>query len=215
MKTLIVTGGTGGLGSAVVERLRREYRCILLYHRTPPSSGDSVQADLSDENSVRKAVAKAVEIRGAPYGLVHLAGGFAAGSVAGTSIETWRQMMELNLSGAFLIIREVLGVMNRGDGGRIIAISSEAAKKKPAGSAAYTISKAGLAVLIELVAKELKGTRITANALLPGTLDTDAMRSEMPDAARVPLDSVADAIAFLLSDAGSNVSGALIPLEAR
>ena len=201
MKTLIVTGGTGGLGTTVVERLSRDYNCVLLRHS---------QVDLMSEQSIRAALANV----DAPYGLVHMAGGYAGGKVSETSTEDWQRMIGLNLTSSFLVIREVLSRMRRDTPGRIIAISSEAALTKLAGAAAYTISKTGLNTLIELTAKELARTPITVNALLPGTLDTPASREAMPDAPRVPLDRVAETIAFLLSDAAASISGALIPLRA-
>ena len=117
MKTLIITGGTGGLGTAVVERLARDYQCLLLTRE--PSSGNAIQADLSDEASVRAAVAEAVARFGAPYGLVHMAGGFAAGSVSQTSTETWQSLLGLNVTSSFFVIREVLNAMERNAAGRI------------------------------------------------------------------------------------------------
>jgi len=200
MKTLIVTGGTGGLGTTVVERLSREYQCVLLRH---------AEVDLSNEQSIRDAIAHYT-----PYGLVHMAGGYAGGAVSETSSDEWQRMIGLNLTSPFLVIRETLARMRRDAPGRIVAISSEATLTKFAGAAAYTISKTGLNMLIEMTAAELAGTPITVNALLPGTLDTAASRAAMPAARRVPLDRVADAIAFLLSDAAASINGALIPLPA-
>jgi len=201
MKTLIITGGTGGLGTTVVARLERDYRCILLRHE---------EVDLNDVAGVRNAIAKVDE----PYGLVHLAGGWAGGSVSDTSDETWQKMIGLNLNSSFVVVREFLNHIGRNRPGRIVAISSEATFKKVASSAAYTISKTGLNVLIELTAKELAGTGITANALMPGSMDTPAVRKSMPDAKLVPLEHVAETIAFLLSDAAASINGALIPLQA-
>ncbi len=187
MKTLMITGGTGGLGSVVVRKLEREYRCVLLRH---------AEVDLEDEASVRAAVGR-VE---APYGLVHLAGGWAGGAVSATDGETWRKMIGLNLNASFFVIREALQRLTRP--GRIVAISSIATRDRLADSAAYTVSKTALNSLIEMTAAEVAGTGITANALLPATLD-----------ARLR-ESVAEAIVFLLSDAAANVNGALIPVTA-
>ena len=197
MKTLMVTGGTGGLGTVVVERLSRHYRCVLLGREA-----------LSSEENLRAALVDA------PYGLVHMAGGYAGGRVSETTTGDWEQMIGLNLTKSFLVIRETLARMRRDAPGRIIAVSSEATLTKFAGAAAYTISKTGLNTLIEMTAAELAGTPITANALLPGTLDTPASRAAMPEARRVPLDRVAETIEFLLSEAAQNVSGALIRLPA-
>ena len=199
MKTLIVTGGTGGLGTTVVERLARDYDCVLLG-----------RDDFATDETLRAAVAK----NGAPYGLVHMAGGYEGGSVSETSPETWQNMLALNVTTAFRAIHATLAAMRRDQPGRIVAISSEATLTKFAGAAAYVVSKTALNTLIELTAAELAGTAITANALLPGTLDTPASRKAMPDAPRVPLDRVADTIAFLLSDAAASINGALIPLRA-
>jgi NAD(P)-dependent dehydrogenase (short-subunit alcohol dehydrogenase family) len=211
MKTLIITGGTGGLGSTVVSRLSRDYHCVLL-HRGDTADVDGFKADLGDETSVRSAIGAAVDRYGSPYGLVHLAGGYASGTVSETSSEVWNNMIGLNLTSSFIIIRECLAHMRRDAPGRIVAISSEATRTKLKTAAAYTISKTGLSLLIELTAAELTGSAITANALVPGTLDTPAMRKSMSDARLVPLDRVAETIAFLLSDAGASVNGALIPL---
>lgn len=211
VRTLILTGATGGLGTEVVRHLRDEYDVVALYRSEAPSDVRGVKADLSDPASVRNAIRSI----GATYGLVHLAGGFAPGSIAETSDETWQKMIELNLTSAFVAIRETLAVMDRDAAGRIIVISSDAARTKAPGSVAYTVAKSALNVLIELLAKELKGTAITANALMPSALDTPAMRGEMPREKLVPLDRVAATLKFLLSDSAANINGSLISLTAR
>ena len=192
MKTLLVTGGTGNLGTLVVERLKREYNCVLL-------SRDDVA-------NPSKAFDRPF------YGLVHLVGGFASGSVTDTSAETWHLMIESNVTAAFNVIHAALPKIERP--GRIVAISSIASIEKFKGAAAYIVSKSALNTLIEVTAAEIGGSGITANALLPATLDTPAMREEMPKARRVPLDRVADAVMFLLSEAAANINGAMIPLRA-
>ena len=211
VRTLIITGATGGLGTEVVRHLRDEYDVVALYRSEAPSEVRGVKADLSDPASVRSAI----QSIGAPYGLVHLAGGFAPGSLTETSDDTWAKMLDLNLTSAFVAIRETLAVMDRSAAGRILVISSDAARTKTPGSVAYTVAKSALNVLIELLAKELKGTQITANALMPSALDTPAMRGEMPREKLVPLDRVAATLKFLLSDEAANINGSLIPLTAR
>ena len=199
MKTVVITGGTGSLGSAVVPRLARDYRCVLLTR---------AMADLNDEASVREAFARTVILsredgEGSPaqepgiYALVHLAGGFAAGSVGETTSETWSQMLALNLTGAFFAMRAALPHLTRP--GRVVAVSSIAAVEKSAGMAAYVISKSALNVLVELIAKENPG--ISANIIAPSTL-TPELREQ-----------VADRIAFLLSDSAANITGSVIPLR--
>jgi NAD(P)-dependent dehydrogenase (short-subunit alcohol dehydrogenase family) len=194
MKTLVVTGGTGGLGTAVVARLERDYRCVLLQRP---------ETDLADSASVRAAV----ERIDTPYGLVHMVGGWTGGAVSETTDETWAKMLNLNLTTAFHAIRETLRVMKRDEPGRIVAISAIATLTRDGSSAAYTVAKSGLNALIEATAAELRGSGITANALLPDALATPAAGGA------VPLERVAETIAFLLSGAAANISGALIPLR--
>lgn len=216
MGPLIITGATGGLGSEVVSRLREEYECVALYRNTFSSTLGirGVQADLSDASSVRAAI-RSIAQSGPPYGVVHLAGGYAPGSLAGTTDETWSHMLALNVTAAFVVIREALAVMDHDRPGRILAVSSDATRMTGPGNVAYTVAKSALNALIEQTALELRGTPITANAVMPSALDTPAMRAVMPPEKLVPLARVAATLAFLLSEAGMNVSGALIPLTPR
>jgi NAD(P)-dependent dehydrogenase (short-subunit alcohol dehydrogenase family) len=215
MRTILITGATGGLGTEILPYLTGTYDCVALYRSESSfaplrDSVRGVQADLGDPESVRKAV----QSIGPLYGLVHLAGGFAPGTIAQTDDALWANMLSLNLTAAFVVLREVLAVMDRAAAGRIIVIGSEAALTKAAGNAAYTVAKSGLNALIEVAAKELRGTAITANALLPTALDTAAMREVMPREKLVPAGRVGETLAYLLSDAAANVTGALIPLRA-
>ena len=207
MRTLVLTGGTGGLGTAVTEHLSRDYRCILLYHSTPPENHEGIRADLSDESSVREAFGRVGEI----YGLVHLAGGFAPGNVAETSLATWSKMLALNTTAAFLAAREALAHLTRP--GRLVFVSSEATLARTPGTAAYTVSKSALDALVEVLAAEHRGTGITANAVLPAAMATPAMLESMPESELVPLSNVVDAIAFLLSDAAAAITGSRLPIR--
>src|SRR5438067_1796304 len=98
MRTLLITGGTGGLGTVVVERLRRNYECVLLR-----------RGDFASDDALRAAIARAER----PYGLVHMAGGYAGGRASETTRETWSNMMAMNVDTAFAAIRETLARMNR------------------------------------------------------------------------------------------------------
>ncbi len=99
------------------------------------------------------------------------------------------------------------------DGGRVIAISSEATLTKPAGLAAYVSAKSALNAYIEVLSKELKPRKITVNAILPTALDTPTGRKTMPRELLVPLDRVVDTIAFLLGDAAASITGQLLALS--
>jgi len=199
MKKVAITGGTGGLGAAVVERLSRTYDVIVL-DRTRLD-------DVTNETSVRKAFADI----GEHYALVHLVGGWTGGKVADTPLETWSHMLALNLTGAFLAIRESLAHLTRP--GRIVAISSIASLNPTPGSAAYTVAKSALNTLIQTVAAEHRSTGLTANALLPDAMATPAMLRDTDASKLIPVERVAETIAFLLSEEAANITGALIPLR--
>lgn len=200
MRSLVITGGTGGLGTDVVARLSRDYRCIVLGH---------AQVDLTNEQSVRRAFDEAGEI----YGLVHLVGGFGGGSVRETSLETWTKILALNTTAAFLAARGALSHMT--SPGRIVMISSIATLRPKGGSAAYTVAKSALNALVQVLAAEERANGITANAILPDAMATPAMLKDSADASKlVPLERVSETIAFLLSDAAAGTSGMLIPIRA-
>jgi NAD(P)-dependent dehydrogenase (short-subunit alcohol dehydrogenase family) len=199
MRTLVITGGTGGLGTDVVRRLSRDYNCVVLGH---------AQVDLTSEESVQKAFEDIGEI----YGLVHLVGGWAGGSVRKTSLETWSKMLALNTTAAFLAMRGALPHIT--NPGRIVAISSIASLNVKGGSAAYTVAKSALNALVQVIAAEERANGITANAILPDSLATPAMLASTDASKLVPLERVAETIAFLLSDAAAGTSGTLIPIRA-
>jgi len=192
MKSLLVTGGTGGLGEAVVSRLARDYRCVVLVHARRPEGVESI--------------ADPAEFDGPLHGIVHLAGGFTSGS----SPEEFARMMEMNLMSA---VRAIEPLRERIDeGGRIVAVSSLASLTGPAGLAAYAAAKSALNAYVEVLAKELAPRRITVNALLPSALATPAMSgSNQP---LVPLQHVAETIAFLLRDEAGSITGQLLKLTA-
>jgi NAD(P)-dependent dehydrogenase (short-subunit alcohol dehydrogenase family) len=198
MQRVAITGGTGGLGTAVVERLSREFECVVL---------DRTRIDVTNEESVRRAF----DELGEHYGLVHLVGGWTGGDVAETSLETWSRMLSLNLTAAFLTMRESLRHLSRP--GRAIAVSSIATLSPAAGSAAYTVAKSALNALIQTVAAEQRGTGITANALLPDAMATPAMRESTNASGLVPLEQVAETIAFLLSEPAAGITGTLLPIR--
>jgi NAD(P)-dependent dehydrogenase (short-subunit alcohol dehydrogenase family) len=198
MRTVVITGGTGGLGTEVVRRLSLDYRCVVLGH---------AEVDLTSEASVRDAFANVGEI----YGLVHLVGGWSGGSVRETSLETWSKMIAVNATTAFLAARGALAHMT--NPGRIVAVSSIATLKITAGSAAYHVAKSALNALVQVLAAEERNNGITANAVLPDAMATPAMLKEMDASKLVPLEHVSETIAFLLSDAAAGTSGTLIPIR--
>ena len=222
-KGVLITGGTGGLGAAVIHAFVEAGYPVATTYTDPEkweSLGDlkdgvlGLRADLLDAGAVEGAARRAAEGLGGLYALVNLVGGFAMGSLARTSEETWDRMMDLNLKSAFLATRAALGHMP--DGGRIVNVGTAAVTNKAPELAAYVASKGGLMSLTQGLAKELKGRRITANAVLPTVLDTPANRRAMPNADRsswlLP-EEVAEVILFLVSEEGSIVTGNLLALE--
>jgi NAD(P)-dependent dehydrogenase (short-subunit alcohol dehydrogenase family) len=222
-RSLLITGGTGGLGPAVVRRLLDEYTCFVLYRSAEAwqSLTDAIgindrlhglQADLTDADAVQFLIGQVRGQWGPLYGLVHLAGGFEMGAVQDTAPETWNNLLALNLTSAFTVIQAVLPQLREQNAGRIVTIGSAAVPARPPGIAAYTVSKAALSALTEVVANELKDTSVTANILLLGSLATPAMLQHMRSDQLVSLERVADTITFLLSDAAANITGASIPV---
>jgi NAD(P)-dependent dehydrogenase (short-subunit alcohol dehydrogenase family) len=221
MKSLLITGGTGDLGNAVVPRLHQYYRCVVLYRRVEEwerlqkAAGGvglvGVPADVTDEKSVAAAISSAADQAGPLHGLVHLVGGFEAGKIEETTAERWNHLVKLNLTAAFLVSRAVIPQLSRG--GRIIMVSSASTRRITGGIGAYLVTKSALNVLAEVLATELKGREITVNTILPTTLDTPANRNEADPAKLVPLELVADTIAFLLSDGASHLTGSQLVLS--
>ena len=218
----LVTGANGGLGSHVTRALLDAgYAVIGLAPKIRAGDFDHPNfTALPASIDGLEAAQKAVETVGQHFGkidlLAHLVGGFAVGSsVAETDDATFDRMFQMNVYSAFHILRAVIPIMRQAKTGRIIAIGSRAAEDPGPGVGAYSASKAALVSLIRTVAREIKHAGITANVILPGTMDTPANRKSMPDADTskwVQPDSIASLIVWLASDAAKDVTGAVIPV---
>jgi NAD(P)-dependent dehydrogenase (short-subunit alcohol dehydrogenase family) len=206
----------------VVQRLIADYTCIVPYtdadrwqslqRKINNDYLHGVEADLAVESEVNQFAAKLQAEHGPLYGIVHLVGGFSGGSVADTAPAEWERMLMLLLSRAFLVLHTFVPQLRERGEGRIITIGSAAVATRPSGIVAYNVAKVGLNTLTDTLANELKGTRITANTLLPGSLATGPMLESMPREKLVPLEYVANAIAFLLSTEAAGITGASIPI---
>ncbi len=196
---MVVTGASGNLGAAVVDRLQRAGAGVVALTRK--------DADLSDEAQVESAYDKAVERHGPLWASVHCAGG---ATVAQTSVDVFERMLEINLRSAFLCCRAALRRM-RGEG-RIVNVAALTAAtfQGMAGAAAYNASKAAVIALTRSIADEGSGVR--ANCVAPGTLRTAANGNL---AGQVPLEDVAEAIFYLVSPEGGAVNGAVLTLPGR
>jgi NAD(P)-dependent dehydrogenase (short-subunit alcohol dehydrogenase family) len=221
-KTALVTGASGGLGTHVTRMLLEAgARVVGLAPRIQQSdfahpSFIPLAAQISSLESAKAAVEAAAGELGGLDILAHLVGGFAGGQrVDETDDATWQRMFDLNLNNAFQVLRAVIPHMRRAKSGRIIAIGSRAAVDPGPAIAAYSASKAALVSLIRTVALENKDSGITANVILPGTMDTPANRASDPHAdfsKWVRPAAVGSLIVWLAGDQAKDVTGAVIPL---
>ena len=224
-KIALVTGASGGLGTYVTKALLDAgFTVVGLAPRIKASDFDHPQftalaATLDSLAAAKKATDTVIARFGKIDVLAHLVGGFAGGqTVADTDDDTFQRMFEMNLNSAFHILRAVIPHMRKAGGGRIIAIGSRAAEDPGPTVGAYSASKAALVSLIRTVARENKDALLTANVILPGTMDTPANRAAMPGADTsqwVQAASVASLIVWLAGDAGKDVTGAAIPIYGR
>jgi NAD(P)-dependent dehydrogenase (short-subunit alcohol dehydrogenase family) len=224
-KIVLVTGANGGLGTHVTKALLDAgFTVVGLAPRIQQSDFDhpnfiALPATLNSLGAAKKVVDSVIARCGRIDVLAHLVGGFAGGqAVADTDDATWQRMFDANLNSAFHILRAVIPEMRKAGGGRIIAIGSRAAEDPGPKVGAYSASKAALVSLIRTVALENKNAGITANVILPGTMDTPANRKDMPGAdvsTWVQPASVASLIVWLSGDAGKDVTGAAIPVYGR
>jgi NAD(P)-dependent dehydrogenase (short-subunit alcohol dehydrogenase family) len=224
-RVAVVTGAAGNLGRAVAAAFEAAGVRLVLVDRSEEALGNiygegltrlPVVADLTSEDSVAGAVARAVEHYGRIDILANIAGGFRMGPpVHETPVETWDLMLAMNAKSAFLMSRAVIPHMLANAWGRIINVSARAAVQPKGWVVPYCVSKAAVITFTEGLAAEHRTDGITVNCVLPGTLDTPQNRADMPDAdwgRWVAPAALADVIRFLCSDAAHAVSGAAIPV---
>jgi len=215
----VVGGGTGALGSAVVRRLVAAGRRVVVPTRhveddDAPEGVTYIACDLDDPGSVER-LRIAVEALGPWTALVGASGGFAGGRAHEMDDAAIAAQLAVNLLGPWRLARAAArSMIGAGSGGRIVLVASRAAVEVARGQAAYQVSKAAVLRLTQVMAAELRGHGITVNAVLPGTIDTQANRESMPNADRsawVSADSVAAVIEWLLSDGAAAVTGSAVP----
>ena len=231
---VMITGGTGALGSVVARSfVRAGYRAAVTYRgsneweslaaseRAAVAGGRflGIAADVTDEASVASAVAAAAAAFGRLDVLVHVAGGYAGGqNVESLDATSVRAMIDLNLVSAFWAAKHVVPHAKKHGRGRLLFISSRGAVECHPGAAPYAAAKLGLHALVQTLAKELKRDGVTAHAVLPSVIDTAANRASMPDgnyADWVKPEEIADVLVFLASESAAATSGALVPIYGR
>lgn len=221
-KVVLVTGAIGGLGTHVTQAFLDAAATVIGSSRKiHPSDFNhrnfvAVPAEISTREGAKVLVDQVVARFGKLDILVHTVGGFAGGqSIVETDDVTFQRMLDLNLNSAFHILRAAVPALRRTGNGRIIAIGSRAAVDPGPNVGAYSASKAGMVSLIRTAALENKDAGLTANVILPGTMDTAANRQAMPgsDFAKwVRPATVASLTIWLAGDAGRDVNGAVIPV---
>jgi len=220
---VVVTGGTGALGGAVVQTLIARGATVHVPVRgaavrdTAAWKGDprvrvSFGVDLTDEPAVDAFFGAVPPL----WASVHVAGGFAMAPLAATDLATLRRQLDLNVVSCLLSCRGAVGrIRASGQGGRILNVAAGPVLRPVGGMVAYSAAKAGVAAITESLAIELAAARIHVNAIVPGIMDTPTNRKAMPDADRSgwsALSDVAEAVAFLVSPANANTTGVLMPV---
>ena len=222
-KVVVVTGASGALGKVVAEvALARGARVAGVDHAASqiPATANRIElggVDLTDAAQAKKAIDAVVAHFGRLDALINIAGGFAFETVAEGDPKTWQRMYALNVLTALNASQSALPHLAASRSGRIVNVGAMGALQAGPGMGAYAASKAGVHRLTEALAAEWKG-KITVNAVLPSTIDTPANRASMPkaDFAKwVRPQELAEVILFLVSDAASAVTGALLPVNGR
>ena len=223
MPEVIVTGGTGALGRALVDAFvargdRVVVPWILAHEReqvAEPWRGAPVtlvEADIAEDTGA-SAVANAAPLCEV---LVNSAGGFSmAGDIDQTPLEMWDALYRMNLRTAVAMTRAVLPGMRERKRGSIVNVTAAPALDAAPGIAAYGASKAGVALLTRSLQEEVGAVGIRVNAIVPTTIDTPANREAMPDADfatwTVPA-RIAEVVLWLTSQSAASVRGALVPV---
>lgn len=229
-KVAVVTGGTGGLGTGVVQVLAGAGARVAVpwavssevepFREAMARAGvedrvETREADLVDADAVDAFFRGVVEGVGSLDILVNGVGAFTMASLLDTTTEAWDRMISLNATTVLLCSRAAVAGMGEA-GGRILNVSAMPAVTRGAGEmSAYAASKAAVLSLTQSLAKELRDRRITVNAILPTTIDTPGNRAAMPDADRNrwldPLE-IGQVVRFLVSEEGGIVTGAAVTL---
>lgn len=226
--TVVVTGGTGGLGAAVTGAFLADgWRVVVpwvddreLGRVSAHDRLELVRADLFDPDAASGVAVAAATQPGAPLrALVNLVGGYAIGGlVHETPVEEFERMLTLNLRPTYLMTQAVLPHLLAAGGGAVVCVGSRAGVSPFPGAAGYATAKAAVVAFAQAVAVEYRQRGIRCNAVLPSVIDTPANRAAQPDADHsrwVPPAEVAEVIKFLAGPASAPTSGAAIPVYGR
>ncbi len=214
--TVLVAGGSGALGSAVVRELAGSgYEVTVLDRQGEADGATTVRADLLDPAATTEAVAGVDRLEA----VVNLVGGFAMGPKVGdSSLEDFEKMLRLNLVPAFNLAHAAMPLLAEGGGGAFVCVGARAALEPFSGAAGYVTAKSGVITFVKALDAEYRDAGVRCNAVLPSIIDTPANREAMPSSDRagwVAPEQIAQVIRFLISPDSEVVSGAAVPVYGR
>jgi NAD(P)-dependent dehydrogenase (short-subunit alcohol dehydrogenase family) len=219
----MITGASGNLGHAIAIRLLGDDFEIVRIGDSQPTSASGhqaydeslfLQADVTDEASVGKAVEETLTRLGRIDALVHTVGGFTMGTmVHETSNKDFDAMMQVNVRSLLATAHAVVPPMIAKGRGSIVFVSASTAARGLAGMGVYIAAKSAVARLTESMSDELRHKGINVNCIMPSTMATPQNRAAMGDAVMVPLADVANVCAFLVSEGARAIHGASIPVR--
>ena len=224
-KVALVSGAAGAIGAAVADRLGAEGAAVVRADVAP--GRDVVRCDVRDPNACAAAVAVAVERHGRLDVLVNVAGIGASRLIDEVTLEEWQRVLDINLTGTFLLSQKALPAL-RASRGAIVNLASVAGLRATPYNAAYCASKAGVVMLTKSMAVELAAAGVRVNAVCPSSVDTPFLRNfTVPDGADPSLFAraaspmgrmvqpaeVAAAVAYLASDEAATVSGTTLVID--
>lgn len=220
----IVSGGSGGIGRAVVELLGKRGARAVSLDVAPAEGIEWVETDLRDERSTRDAVEGVYETHGRIDLVVHAAGLVRDQVLWKLTLDDWDRVHAVNLRGAFILMRHAIPIMRRGSGGRIVLLGSINGSRGKFGQTAYASSKAGLIGLARSAARETAKFGILVNVIEPGMVRTpmsDATRPEVREAARseslfgelLEPEDVAAVVAFLCGPGARRITGQILRVD--
>lgn len=226
-RVILLTGGTGALGSAVTKVFSRcNAKVISTYVNNPKIEGleehvnsriELIRADLGKEDQVKNLVSHVLKKYSEIHILVNVVGGYLGGkSVVELDEKEWDLMMTMNLKSAFLISKHVIPKMISSKAGKIVHVSSISGLKSTGYDSAYSASKAGLIRFVESLSEEVKQFNINVNCIMPSIIDTLQNRRTMPNAdfsKWVQLQDIANLILFLCSEESKAIMGSAIPIR--
>uniref|UniRef100_A0A0D9X0B5 Ketoreductase domain-containing protein n=1 Tax=Leersia perrieri TaxID=77586 RepID=A0A0D9X0B5_9ORYZ len=234
-RVVIVTGASRGIGRAIAAHLSALGASLVIGYASSAAEADAlvaslpravaVRADVADEAGVRSLFDAAESAFGAPPHIVVTNAAVLDDkypSLADTATADFDRVLAVNTRGAFLCLREAANRVPRGGGGRVVAVTSSVVGSHPTGYSVYTASKAAVEAMVRTLAKELKGTRITANCVAPGATATDmffagkseerveSIKATNPMERLGEIDDIAPVVGFLCTDAAEWVNGQVI-----